>query len=120
MIERLQTIATFLSRFRSLILVLGLIFVGLFLLKLFEVGPAADYDLLIPSIVSFCWAITLYSFSILFVNVPPKPDAKAGFWARWRARIKRGIVWELAILMLILSAAVLILSFQLLRAWYMA
>ena len=64
--------------------------------------------------------ITLYSFSILFVNVPPKPDAKAGFWARWRARIKRGIVWELAILMLILSAAVLILSFQLLRAWFMA
>ncbi|MDA1370837.1 MAG: hypothetical protein O2971_08775 [Proteobacteria bacterium] len=120
MIERLQTIASFLSRFRVLIYLLGLVFVGLFLLSLFEVSTAAEYDLLIPSIVGFCWALTLYCFSTLFISVPQRPDPKAKFWARWRSKFKRGLFWELAILLLLLTAAVLILSFQLLRTWMMA
>ena len=44
MIERLQAIATFLSRFTLLISLLALFFVGLFLTSLFEVGGMTTDD----------------------------------------------------------------------------
>ncbi|PCJ22430.1 MAG: hypothetical protein COA96_14460 [SAR86 cluster bacterium] len=117
MIERLQRIATLLVRLRILIFSLGGLSIVFILLSLIETPWLNDDKLLVPAILGFCWAVTLYSISKLFVSVPAIPDASAGFRARLSARIRRGMLWLLGIFTLALSFAVLILSYQLLRIW---
>ena len=117
MIERLQAIATFLSRFRLFIGLLGVVFAGLFLMSLLEVGSAAEHDLLIPAIVGFCWAATLLSFANLFNSIPAKVESGANLRARLISRIKRGLAQGLGLLMISLTVALLLLTYRLLRVW---
>jgi len=117
MIERLQAIATFLSRFRLFIGLLGVVFVGLFLMSLFEVGSAAEYDLLIPAIVGFCWAAILLSFASFFISIPAKFEKGAKLGARLVSRIKRGLAQGLGLLMISLTIALVLLTYRLLRVW---
>ena len=117
MIERLQAIATFLSRFRLFIGLFGVIFAELFLMSLFEVGSAAEYDLLIPAIVGFCWAATLLSFASLFISIPAKFERGANLGARLISRIKRGLAQGLGLLMISLTVALVLLTYRLLGVW---
>ena len=119
MIERLQVVAGFLAYFRYLFVVLGLFFLALFLLSLFETRWLAGDGMLIPSIIGFCWVTTLYSFATLFANVPAKPVAPVGIRVRFSIWLRRSGLWLIAVLMLSLSLAVLVLSFELLRTWSM-
>ena len=117
MIERLQGIAIFLAYFRLLIIGLGIGFLTIFVLSLFE-NPWLEGDgWLIPALLGLCWSLTLYSFSQLFATVP----ARAADDANWRIKLsvvtRRGLLWVLALLMGCLSLALLVLSYELLRAW---
>lgn len=119
MLERLQVVAGFLAYFRYLFVVLGLFFLALFLLSLFETRWLVGDGMLIPSIIGFCWVTTLYSFATLFANVPAKPVAPVGIRVRFSIWLRRSGLWLIAVLMLSLSLAVLVLSFELLRTWSM-
>jgi len=120
MIERLQRIATTLRRFRLLILVLGIVSAGVFSLSLFQ-NPWLDGDVwLIPSLVALCWSLTLLSLTLLFINIPPRAEKSDGWRKRLSVFIRRGLLWDLALLFVILSLTVLLLSYQLLRTWFMA
>jgi len=120
MIERLQRIAGFLSRLRALIVSLALAFLALFTAALFELAGIRYDDFLVPSLIGFCWAVTLLSFAGLFARVPARPDSGTGFLRRLRVRAQRGMFWLLALLMLGLTAALLMFSSQLLRTWLSA
>ena len=117
MIVRLQRIATFLIRFRLLIFVLAGASLVMLMLSILE-NPWLQGDaLLIPSILSLCWALMLYSVSELFVEVPPIPTKEGGFWSRFLIRIKRALRWLIGFLAIATAGALLALGYQLLRTW---
>ena len=117
MIERLQAIAIFLAYFRLLIFGLAIGFLTIIMLSLFANPWLNGDDWLIPAVMGLCWSLTLYSFSQLFAVVP----ARAADDASWRIKLsvvtRRGLLWVLALLMTSLSLALLVLSYELLRAW---
>ena len=117
MIERLQAIATFLSRFTPFISLLALFFVGVFLTSLFEVGGMTTDDQLIPAIVGFCWSATLLSFANLFISAPVKLERKASLRVRLSFKVRRGLLWGLGLLMISLTFALMLMTFRLLRVW---
>lgn len=117
MIERLQRIATILARFRLPIFVLAGFSLLVLVLSVFD-NPLLDNDtLLMPAILGFCWALMLYSTGELFQEIPSKAGIEATFRKRMAVRVRRGILWVLGILTLASSAALLILSYQLMRVW---
>jgi hypothetical protein len=117
MIERLQLIATFLGRIQPLIIVLGLVCLLLFLLGLFQAGGVTDDELMLPALAGFCWAVLLFSCARLFRHVPAVPAPGAGIRTRLSIRLRRGLLWLLAIALLVVGLAVLVLTWQLLRIW---
>ena len=77
----------------------------------------ADDRWLMPGVVGLCWSQTLLSFGRLFESVPP-PAARGMAWRSRLARsLQRGLLRLLGLAMLGLSAAVLVLTWQLLRVW---
>lgn len=119
MIERLHRIAKVLSRIRGLLLILaGVCGIGV-VLSLVENPWLADDSWLLFSFMGCLWFLVLYSLSQLFLHVPP-PVATATSWhQRLSLRIRRGGVWVLGAAFLLLSLALLVLSYQLLRVSFM-
>lgn len=119
MIERLQRIASILMRLQPLIIILGLAFLALFAYSLLQFEGDRNSALL-PAIAGFCWANLLFAFGRLFNQIPERPQAGHGFWRRWDLRFRRTLMTGMAILMLLLTLAVLLLSYQLLRTNFMS
>lgn len=118
MIERLQRIASFLARLRPLILLLGLGFVGLFVVSLFGLGGVRNDALMMPAIAGFCWAALLLSVSHLFATVPERPTPQHRFGQRLLLRLRRAAVIFIALVMAVLTVTVLLLSYQMLRLFF--
>ncbi|GJM12723.1 MAG: hypothetical protein DHS20C12_11260 [Pseudohongiella sp.] len=117
MIERLQRIATLLAWFRIPIFVLAGFSLLVLFLSVLE-NPLLDGDsLLMPAILGFCWALMLYSTGELFQAVPAKPQSEVPFRERMALRIRRAVLWVLAVLTIVSTAALVVLSYQLLRVW---
>lgn len=119
MIERLQRIASLLSGLRLPILLLAMLFLGLFVFSLFQQGTDRESAML-PALVGFLWAVLLYSFSRLFAEVPERPQPQHGWRQRLSLRLRRWLMSIIAILVILLTLAVLVLSWQLLRTSVLA
>tara|TARA_R110002073_G_scaffold185518_2_gene344073 strand:- start:919 stop:1275 length:357 start_codon:yes stop_codon:yes gene_type:complete len=117
MIERLQRIATILARFRLPIFVLAGFSLIVLVLSVVENPWLSSDDLLMPSILGFCWSLMLYSTSELFQAVPGNVGTEATFRRRFSVRIRRSLYWFMGILSVCSTAALLVLSYQLLRVW---
>ena len=120
MLERLQRIATTLSRFRLLILTLGIVSAGVFAVSLFP-NPWLDGEAwLIPSLVALSWFLIMHSLNSLFLHIPPKAE-KGDSWRNCMSTsIRRGALWLFGLAFVSLTLAVLVLTYQLLRTWYIA
>ena len=119
MIERLQRIASFLEKIRFLIIILG-ISSFLVLVISFLDNPWFDSDLWsIPSLLLFCWSLALFSLEELFVGAPKKLDKGASWRSRASNATRRAGLRVLGLAFIVLSIALLVLSYQLLRTWYM-
>ena len=117
MIERLQRIATLLARFRLAIFILAGFSLVVLVLSVLD-NPLLDNDtLLVPAILGFCWALMFYSTGELFQGIPDKAGSEATFRRRMAVRVRRGMLWVLGILTIASAAALLILSYQLMRVW---
>ena len=119
MIERLQGIASFLSRLRPLILLLAAVFAGLFVFSLLQQGNDRD-PVMLPALAAFLWAVLLHSFANLFARVPERPQAHHAWQKRLSLRIRRWAMSIIAIMVMLLTLAVLVLSYQLIRTSLMA
>jgi len=113
MIERLQLIATHLRRFRLLMAVLSLLSLTVLLMSLLESPWLSGEDFIIPSVLSFTWAVTLFSFANVFAQIPVPPVAGAGWRARLGYRLRHLLFWVLGLMMLALSATLVVLTFKL-------
>ena len=116
MIERLQLIASFLARHQGLILLLLVAFAALFTYSLFQFRGDGD-SLMMPALA--CWALTLLAYARLFAQIPEKPDKQHGFLRRQSLRLRRAAMHVLALMLILVGLAVLVLSYQLLRTWFM-
>ena len=119
MIERLQRIAKVLGRIQGVLLILaGGCGIGV-VLSLVENPWVPDDSWLLLSFMGCLWFLVLYSLSQLFLHVPP-PVASASNWRqRLSLRIRRGGMWLLGAAFLLLSLALVILTYQLLRVSFM-
>lgn len=114
MIERLQRIASVLLRVQALILLSGLVFMGLFAWGLFQLESDRN-TLMLPALAGFCWSLLLFAFARLFNEVPERPQSTQRLGRRWSLKIRRALMSVMAVLMLLLTLAVIVLSYQLLR-----
>lgn len=117
LLERFQAIATVLWKFRYLFVFLGIAGLLGFGLSLFESPFLQHYQLMMPSLVLFFWAAGSLCFSSLFMHLPAPVSAQAKLVERWGYKLRRAFYWVLAVLMIGLSSGVVLLSFQLIRAW---
>ena len=119
MIERLQRIATILHRFRALITFLGITSFGVFSISMFN-NPWIDGNVwLIPSLLLLCWSLALFSLLSLFQRIPDKVDKTSPWRKRLSNSFRRGAYWLAGAAFVALSSALLMLTYQLLRAWAM-
>ena len=119
MIECLQRIATFLHRFRLSIFALGVVSLGVFSVSLFQ-NPWLDGEVwLIPSLLALCWSLALYSLIALFQHIPEKVDKSESWRSRLSDSIRRSALWLRGVSFVLLSGALAVLSYQLLRTWIM-
>jgi hypothetical protein len=117
MIERLQRIATFLARFRLVMIALAGFSALILLLSVVE-NPWLQGDaLLVPAIIALCWALILYSASELFLIIPDRASNEDRFGKRMALQVGRFALGFLGVLTVLCVGAMMILSYQLLRAW---
>lgn len=120
MIERLHLIATHLRRFRWLIIAIAALSLALAVTSLMDASWSQGEALTLPAIVAFCWAVTLYSHTELFARPLPVLPPGAPWRTRLALRFRRALRWVLALLMAVLSFFLVVLSWQLLRAWFVS
>ena len=119
MIERLQKFAKFLSRIRYTLLLLAGACAVLILLSLIANPWLSDDRWLLHSFMGFLWVLMLYTVSQIFARRPPPVESAENWRQRLSYRLRRGIMWLLAMLFLSLSVSLILLSYQLLRVSFM-
>ena len=119
MIERLHRIATILSRVRPILILLAVTSAAVMLLSVIENPLISTYQWLIPAMSAMLWALTLFSLSYLFLNVPGQPDPSLNWRERLSRKIRRSALWVLGLVFVALSLALLVLTYQLLRVYFM-
>jgi len=103
-----------------LLLLLAIIGLAGFSLSLFEAAILDGAQIMMPSVVLLFWAITGLSFGSLFAEIPQAPEADAGLKERWGLKVKRSVYWAIGVGMIGLVLSLVLLSYQLIRAWSMA
>ncbi len=119
MIDRLGRIAVMVQRGRWLWLLLVVASLALVAASAVSNPWLADDRWLMPGVVALCWSLTLLSFGRLFESVPPRATRDMAWRRRLARGMHRGMLRVLGLAMLGLSAAVLVLTWQLLRVWHM-
>jgi len=119
MIERLQGIASVLLKLRIPILLLALTSGVLFVASVLQMEGDRN-SMLLPSLAGFCWAALLFAFAHLFAAIPERPRPSHGLLKRWSLEFRRFLMTVMAILMLVLTVTVVILTWQLLRTNFMS
>lgn len=120
LIDRLGRIAVIVQRGRWLWIALALAAAVLTAASLVENPWLAGDRWLMPGIVALCWPLTLLSFGRLFDAVPPAATDGMTWRGRLSRRLHRGVLWLLGLAMIGLTLAVLLLTWQLLRVWFMS
>lgn len=115
MIDRLQEIASALSRFRGVLLMLAALSFVVAVLSLIENPWLAEDAWLMPSVAALLWWLNLYSLSFLFLSVPAATREGLSWRQRMSRKLRRGVAWAAALLFLFLTAALVLLTYQLLR-----
>ncbi|MCY4358811.1 MAG: hypothetical protein OXD01_14970 [Gammaproteobacteria bacterium] len=119
MIELLQIIAFLLRPWRLLLLGMSVFSLLLAGLSVTDNPWLASDEWLVPAVVSLMWSLMFYSLSFLFLSVPPQPDSNAQWRYRLVVRVIRTGLGLLALGFVALSLALLVLTWQLVRAAFL-
>ena len=117
MLESFRNFALFLRPVRPLAFAGLFLFAVMFAWNTIGVADGSGEQWVIPSILGFLWALSVYSFIASFQHVPVKADSQASFLAKLKAGFRRAPYWVLAFLALTSSVAVLVLSYRLFSVW---
>lgn len=119
MIDRFRSIAIAGKRFKPLAVFVGIVAITIIGLEVLGiVGASGDDFLVVPSIVILLWAIVLWTILHSFPGVPERLDRGARFFKRIKNKMVRLIYYLLAMLFVVTTVMVILLSFKLLKIWY--
>lgn len=118
MIERLQRIATILRPLRPILLLLATASAALMALSVIENPLIHSDQWLIPAMAAMLWSLTLFSMSFFFLDIP-EVDPSMPWRVRLSRKMRRAALWVLGFLFVGLSLALLLLTYQLLRVYFM-
>ena len=117
MIEVLQSLAKKIRWAKPFILIIGLVFFGLFLTTVLGVEGMSDDVYLIPGVLGVIWAALFFTLISIFPYVPARPARDTALLAKLKIRIKRGLYYILGVLLIVLTMAVIFISFRMLVIW---
>ncbi len=117
MLEKLSAIAIKLVWALPLVRFLLVASLCLFFLAVFELTGIESKVYLIPSVLGLLWSVLLLCLLITFPEIPKKLSKESKFIAKTKNRIKLGIYYFLALLFIILSIVITILSFRIIQVW---
>ncbi len=100
-------------------MLLAIIGLSGFSLSLFDAPILDGAQIMMPSVVLLFWAMTAISFGSLFSEIPAEPPKDSGFRLRWALKLKRMAYGVVGVVMMGLVLALVVLSYQLIRAWSM-
>ena len=117
MIETLANFSSKLNWMKPLIILLGLGFFALSCATVLGVQGIDSDVYLVPSVLAVIWSMLVLFMISTFPHVPPKPDKDIRLLMRFRIRLKRGIYYLLGLVFLVITLALLMLSFKLFGIW---
>lgn len=117
MLVLFEKLARRLAPRKTLILVVLIVVSGAVAWVFLGMSPEDQDRWLIPAILAQVWVLLLYSGLLLFEQVPGAAGDTGGWFNRAMAKLKRGCYHLFAWFMLLVSAAVIIVTFQLGMAW---
>ena len=117
MLGALNVIATNARWLKPVIKLASLASLSAFLYVVFLAEGANRDVYLIPSVVALIWTLLLYILLATFPNVPAAPDKSRNLFFRIRLRVVRLFYHILAVLFLLFTIAVVILSLRILNVW---
>ncbi|MBV1879138.1 MAG: hypothetical protein KUG79_15965 [Pseudomonadales bacterium] len=118
MIEMLGAISTKLRWAKVLVCLLGVCFFGLFVSSIFNVPATNSDEYLLPSVVGVIWSALFFLLIATFSNIPSKPLKQDKFFVKLKVRIKRSGYHVLGVIFVVLTIAVLMLSFKMFGIWH--
>jgi len=95
-------------RYRFLLWAISVAAAGFFGVSLF--ASAASETAPLGSLLVFMWSLLLLALGYCFVKPVPQVDPEAGFMARLASRIKRALLWVVALLATALCLYIVYLS----------
>ena len=117
MLDRLHRIAAWLLPARTLFLgvaTFGFLFI---VISLFMETGGEEGMFVIPSLVLFLWALSVYVFILNFAEIPGKAGPDDRLMRRAWQRGKRAWYWLVALMFLVTTAMALFISFRLISVW---
>lgn len=117
MLDSLILLSSKLRWSKPLVLLLGIIFTGVFAASILDIGRFESEIYIIPSLVGMLWSVLFFVLINTFPYVPPKPTKDLSFFTRLKIRFQRFIYTILGLAILILTIAVLILSLKMFSIW---
>ena len=116
-LETFSVISTRLYWSKPIVVVLGLVFVSVFVASILGLGGFDTAALLIPSLLGFFWSAIYFILLTMFPSVPPRPGKEVKLLRRIKIRFQRRMYYLLALILIILTMAILFLSLKLLGIW---
>lgn len=117
MLEHLKRFAERFAILRCPALILSLLSLPLPVWIVLTSESHAQDIYLIPAVLMFIWLLLLYAFLSLFASVPERAPRDASVILRFRSGLRRAVYYTLALFMLLVSAALVMTTAQLIGAW---
>ncbi len=99
-----------LYRLRVVLWVVGATSVALFAGALFLSGGTIDAAYALVSLTLLLWTLWLLAVSYCFVEPAPVLDTGARFWARAKVKLRRAMLWTLAVAMILLFGLAIVMT----------
>ncbi|MFT6841053.1 MAG: hypothetical protein ACJAWK_001828 [Candidatus Azotimanducaceae bacterium] len=116
-LETLSAISTRLYWSKPIAMLLGFVFVSLFVLSILDVRGFDTKNLLIPSLLGALWSAIYFILLTIFPSVPASPGKEVSLFTRIKVRFQRGMYYLLGITLIVLTIGIFFLSFKLLGIW---
>ncbi len=117
MIDALEIVAKRFRWSKPLVFMIGLVFLSVFLGSIFGLRGLESDIYLIPSILGIIWSAQFFFLVSTFPSIPPRPTKGTKFFARVKVRVKRGMYHVLGVVFILLTIAVVLLSFKMVGVW---
>lgn len=117
MLNVFSAISTRLYWSKPYIAILGLICFGIFILSILGVGFFDSEVFLIPSLLLALWSTLYFILLSTFSSIPPAPVSDLKLFTKIKIRLIRGLYYFLGVIFIVLTLAVLVISFKFSGVW---